>query len=106
MADNKHIEEETPNLLEHQHVQSNTENNTMTLDQARPSLDQENTALNPTVEPTRTDTDNIEEYIRKHSDIELDWYVPNLSITHVIDLIEDRLPISTEKTRYYSTAPN
>ena len=48
-----------------------------------PNPDQPNAALNPTVVLTRTDTDNLEEYVRKHSDIGLDWYVPNLCNTHV-----------------------
>ena len=106
MADTKRIEEETPDQLEHQQVQMNTDNPTMTLDHPTLNPDQQNAALNPTVEPTRTDTDNIEEYIRRHSDIGLDWYVPNLSNTRVKDLIKDRLPSALEKTRYYSIAAN
>ena len=45
--------------------------------------DQQNAALNPTVELTRTDANNIEEYIMRHSDIDLVWYVLNLSNTRV-----------------------
>ena len=77
----------------------------MTPDQPRSNQVQQNTALNPTVEPTRTDTNGIEEYIRKHSDIGLDWYVPDLSNTHVIDLIKDRLPISTGKDKILFNCP-
>ena len=58
-------------------------------DQSTPNLDQQNqqnAALNPTVELTRTDNDYIEEHVRRHSDISLDWYVPILIKTHVRDL--------------------
>ena len=37
-----------------------------------PNPDQPNAALNPTVVLTRTDTDNLDEYVRKHGDIGLD----------------------------------
>ena len=70
-----------------------------------PNLDQQNTAINPTVELTRTDADNIEENIRRYSDIGLDWYVPNLSNTHVRDLIQDRLPISTGRGKILFNCP-
>ena len=61
--------------------------------------------MNPTVKLTRTDADNIEEYIRRYSYIGLDWYVPNLSNTHVRDLVKDRLPISTGRTEILVNCP-
>ena len=72
MADTQCIEEEIPNQLEHQPSQMNTENPAIAPDHPTPNLDQQNVALNLTVELTRTDADNIEEYIRRHSDIGLD----------------------------------
>ena len=95
MVDAQCIEEEIPNQIEHQPVQMNTDNPTIAPEQPTPNLDQQNAAMKPTVELTRTDADNIEEYIRGYSDIGLDWYVPNLSNTCMRDLIKDRLPIST-----------
>ena len=105
MADAQLIEEEIPNQLEHQPVLMNTENPTIATDHPTPNLDQQNAALNPTMELTRTDTDNMEEYIRRYSDIGLYWYVPNLSNTCVRDLIRDRLPISTGRTKILVNCP-
>ena len=47
----------------------------------------------------------MEEYIRRYSDIGLDWYVPNLCNTCVKDLIKDRLPISTGRTKILVNCP-
>ena len=105
MADAQCMEEEIPNHLEHQPVQMNTDNLAIAPDHPTPNLDQQNAALNPTVDLTRTDVDNIEEYIRRHSDIGLDWYVPNLSNTHVRDLNKTDYPSALGDARYYSTAP-
>ena len=54
-------------------------------------------AMNPTVNLHKTDDEVIEEFIRKHGAIGLDWYVPNFSNTRVGDLIRDRLPIETTR---------
>ena len=86
MMDAQCTEGETPNEPEHQQVQMNRDNIEIVRDQLTPNLDQQNAALNPTLELTRTDADNIEEYVRRHSDIDLDWYVPNLVNTRVRDL--------------------
>ena len=71
-----------------------------------------NTTKNPTVQLTRVDTDRMEEFVRNHSDIGLDWYVPNLVNTHVKDFIRNRVQInpgenmivfnSTELTEFFT----
>ena len=105
MADAQCTEEETPNQLENQQVQMNRDNLKITLDHPTPNPDQQNAALNPTVELTRMDDENIEEYIRRHGEIGLDWYVPDLSNTRVRDLIKTRLPIRTGKGRILFNCP-
>ena len=106
MADAQHTEEEIENQPVQQPPQSNTDNPAGTPSPSpTPNSNQQNAALNPTVVLTRTDTDNLEEYIRKHSDIGLDWYVPNLCSTRVGDLIKDRLPISTGRTKILFNCP-
>ena len=52
------------------------------------------TTKNPTVQLTRIDTDNMEEFVRNHSDIGLECYVPNLVNTHVRELIRNRVQIN------------
>ena len=105
MMDTQHAEGETPNEPEHQQVQMNRDNLEIVQDQWIPNPDQQNAALNPTVELTRSDADNIEEYVRRHSDIGLDWYVPNLVNTRVGDLIKDRVPISTGRGKMLFNYP-
>ena len=61
--------------------------------------------MNPTVELTRTDADNIEEYIRRHSDIGLDWYVPDLSDTRMRDIIKNGIPINTGRGKILFNSP-
>ena len=53
--------------------------------------------MNPTMNPHKSEDEIIEEFIRRHSAIGLDWYVTNLSNTQVGDLIKDRLPIETTR---------
>ena len=50
-------------------------------------------AMNPTVELHRTKEEAIEEFIRQHGTITLDWYVPDLCNTRVSDLIKKRLQL-------------
>ena len=52
------------------------------------------TTKNPTVQLTRIDADNLEEFIRNHSDIGLEWYVPNLVNTRIKELIRNRVQIN------------
>ena len=105
MVDAQCLEEEAPNQPEHQQVQVNTDNLAIAPDHPIQNLNQQNAALNLTVELTRADANNIEEYIRRHSDMGLDWYVPNLSNTCVRDLIKDRLPISTGRGKVLFNCP-
>ena len=53
-----------------------------------------NTTMNQTVQLTRVDTKKLEEFVRNHSDIGLDWYVPNLVNIRVKDLIRNRVQIN------------
>ena len=100
MVGTQQLEEETPNPLEHQQAQENTDDTITT-----PNTDQQNAALNPVVELTRTDVDNMEEYIRRHGEIGLDWYVPDIRNTHVKDLIKTRLQIETGKGKILFNCP-
>ena len=52
-------------------------------------------AMNPTVKLHKTKEDAIEEFIRQHGTINLDWYVPDLCNTRVGDLIKKRLQLET-----------
>ena len=68
MADAKHTKGENPSEPEHQQIQVTGDNPEIVRDQPTPNLDeqnQKNAALNPTVELTRKDADNIEEYVRR-----------------------------------------
>ena len=60
-------EEKTPNQPEQQPVQEIINNPTTATDNPIPNIDHQNAALNPTVELTRMETDNMEEYIRRFS---------------------------------------
>ena len=67
-----------------------------------PSL---NPALNPVVELTRMETDNLMEYVRTYSNINLDWYVPDLMNTRMRDMIENRLPTHTSRNHITVACP-
>ena len=105
MADTQHTEEETQNQLDNQQAQMNRDNLIVVPEHTTPNLDQPKAALNPTVELTKMSDENIEEYIRRHSEIGLDWYVPDLSNTHIRDLIKTRLPIRTGRGRILFNCP-
>ena len=108
MTDAQRTEGENPNEPEHQQIQVTRDNPEIVRDQPTPNLDQQiqqNAALNLTVGLTRTDANNIEEYVRRHSDIGLDWYVPNLVNNRVRDLIKNRLPISTGRGKMLFNCP-
>ena len=53
-----------------------------------------NTTKNPTVQLTRVDTEKLEQFVRNHSDIGLDWFIPNLVNTRVKDPIRNRVQIN------------
>ena len=104
MVDTQRIKEEIANQPAQTPAPANPDNPTGT-PSLTPNPDQPSAALNPTVVLTRTDTDNLEEYIRKHSDIGLDWYVPNLCNICVRELIRDRVPIGTGRTKILFNCP-
>ena len=47
----------------------------------------------------------MEEFVRRHSDIGLDWYVPNLVNTRVVDLIRNRVPINLGEHKLLFNSP-
>ena len=61
--------------------------------------DAPNPTMNPTVELHKTKEEAIKEFIRQHSTIALDWYVPDLCNTTVGDLIKERLQLETPEGR-------
>ena len=62
-------------------------------------------ATTPTIELHRTREDAIEEFVRQHGTISLDWYVPDLCNTRVGDLIEKRLQLETMEGRILFSSP-
>ena len=62
-------------------------------------------AMNPTVELHRTKEDAIEEFVRQHGTINLDWYVPDLCNTRVGNLIKKRLQLETMEGRILFSSP-
>ena len=112
MTEAQHTEEETQCQLDNQLVQSNGNNFMVEPGHIEPNMDQLNAALNPTVALTRINGNqrvmndkNIEDYIRRHGYIGLDWYVPDLSNTRIRDLIKARLPSKTGKGRILFNCP-
>ena len=61
--------------------------------------------MNPTVELHRTKEDVIEEFVRQHGTINLNWYVPDLCNTRVGDLIKKRLQLETMEGRILFSSP-
>ena len=62
-------------------------------------------AMNPTVELHRTKEEAIEEFVRQHCTITLDWYVPDFCNTRVGDLIKKRLQLETTEGRILFCSP-
>ena len=62
-------------------------------------------AMNPTVELHKTKEDAVEEFVRQHGTINLDWYVPDLCNTRVGDLIKKRLQLETMEGRILFSSP-
>ena len=61
--------------------------------------------MNPTVELHKTKEEAIKEFVRQHSTIALDWYVPDLCNTRVGDLIKERLPLEIPEGRILFSCP-
>ena len=62
-------------------------------------------AMNPTVELHRTKEEAIEEFVRQHGTINLNWYVPDLCNTRVGNLIKKRLQLETIEGRILCSSP-
>ena len=98
--DAQHME----NDAEHQQIQTNLK---IVPDQLHHPHNRNTQGIvqNPTVQLTIMDADNMEEYVRKHSDIGLDWNVPNLVNTCVIDLIRNRVQINPGENKLVFNSP-
>ena len=70
-----------------------------------PNLDPQSPALSPVVELTKIETDNLIENVRTSSEINLDWYVPDLRNTTVRDIIKSRLPTCMSQNHITITCP-
>ena len=105
MVDAQCKEGHTSNTQEQQPVPEATNNPTPTREYPTPNLDPQNPALNPVVELTSIETDNMMEYVRTSNNINLDWYVPDLMNTHVRDMIKNSLPTNTGRNYITVTCP-
>ena len=61
--------------------------------------------MNPTVELHRAKEEAIEEFVRQHGTINLDWYVPDLCNPRVGNLIKKRLQLETTEGRILFSSP-
>ena len=104
MLDTEHREGKNQKDTEHQQMQMNPE--VITDQQQHPqNPDNQSAMQNLTVQLTRIDVDDMEEFVRRHSDTGLDWYVPNLINTHVIDLIRNRVPMNPGENKVLFNSP-
>ena len=103
MTEAQCTEEEAQRQLDNQQEQVQRDNPIVVPEQATPSLDQQNPAMNLTVGLHKTSDENIEEFIRRHGVVGLDWHVPNLSNTRMRDLIRERLFTSVQLREYFTT---
>ena len=99
MVDAQHNEDQTANPPEQQQVQEVINNPTPAIENAIPNTDPQHPALNPTVELTTMETNNMIDYVRNFSNMGLDWYVPDLNNSCVRDIINDRLPTGAGRTK-------
>ena len=70
-----------------------------------PNLDPQSPALSPVVELTKIETDDLIEYVRTSSEINLDWYMSDLRNTHVRDIIKSRVPTCMSQNHITITCP-
>ena len=75
-----------------QEIQQNPGTNTNLQPQQQPQPQPQDAEgpMQPRLELTRVDQENMEEYVRKYSNINLDWYVPDLLNICVIDMIRNK----------------
>ena len=116
------IEKEGTNLKDPEHQQTPMNPETATEPQPQPqphqqlqlqiqphpqNLDIQGTVQNPRVELTRIDQNDMEEYIRKYSNINFNWYVPNLLNSCLIDMIRNKIHSNPRENRilFNSTEP-
>ena len=105
MVDAQCNEDQTAILPEQQPAQEVINNPTPTIENQIPNTDPWNPALNPTVELTRMETNNMIDYVRNFSNIGLHWYVPDLNNSHVRDVIKDSLPTKEGIIKVLVTCP-
>ena len=105
MTETQHVEEEAQRHLDNNPEQVQAQNPAAVTGQGTPNLGPTNPAMNLTVDLHKKDNKVIKEFIRRHSAIGLDWYVPNFSNTRVEDLIKDRIQIKTTRGRILFNCP-
>ena len=88
-----------------QPVPETTNNPTPATENPTPNQDLQNSALYPVVELTRLETENMMEYVRTSSNINLDCYVLDLMNTRIRDMIKNRLPTRTGRNHITITCP-
>ena len=87
------MEQESVNTREQEKQQNpgtNTNLQPQPQPQPQPHLQDTQGSMQPRLELTRIDQENMEEYVRKHSNIGLDWYVPYLLNIRVSDIIRNK----------------
>ena len=89
------MEKENVNAREQENPQ-NPGTSTNLKPQPQPQLQGQ---MQPRLELTRVDQENIEEYVRKYSNISLDWYVPDLLNTRVIDMIRNKTRMNFRESK-------
>ena len=103
MTEAQCIEEEAQRHLDNNPGQVQGKNPVAATGQGIPNPGPPKPAMNPTVDLHKNDDKIIEEFIRRHGAIGLDWYVPNFSNTRVGDLSKDKLPIKTTRGKIRSS---
>ena len=84
---------------EHQQIQMNLGSNTDQQPQPQPHHQDTQDPTQLRVELTRVDQENMEEYVRKYSNIGFIWYVPDLLNTCIIDMIRNKICINCRENK-------
>ena len=94
------MEKESVNMREQENQQNpGTSTNLQPQPQPQPHRQDTQEPMQPRLELTRVDQENMEEYVRKDSNISLDWYVPDLLNTHVIDMIRNKTRMNPRENK-------
>ena len=94
------MEKENVNVREQGNPQNlGTSTNLQPQPQPKPHLQDTQGKMQPRLELRRVNQENMEEYMRKYSNISLDWYVPGLLNTHVIDMIRNKTHMNPRENK-------